>query len=337
MKLEKFFESSLFKKGLSLLLLLGIIIGIKSMMNLLLLTFMFSFILYGIQNYIFLKIVKLIPINRTGITVIVFSLVASSIIFIIYRYIPILTKQLMFIGVQLSNFDINNYEDAINPQIREAISTSIQSYVVEGGTYLIHSVTNIWKFSLNIFIALILSLFLILEKDKTIRFLNRFEHSKVGFVYKYYKKLGKNFVNSFAKVMETQIVISFINSILSAVALSIMGFHQVIGLGFMIFILGLIPVAGVIISLIPLSIIAFKLGGIIKILYILGMIVILHGIEAYFLNPKLMSIKTKLPVFFTFVVLLLAEHFLGVWGLLFGIPLFLFLLDILDVEESDYS
>lgn len=335
MKLKHFLESSLFRKSLSLLLLFGIIISIKSMMNLLLLTFMFSFILYGIQNYIFLRIVKLIPINRTGITVAIFSILASAIVFFLYKYTPILTKQLMFIGIQLSNFDINNYEDAIRPEIREAISASIQSYVVEGGTYLIHSVTNIWKFSLNIFIALILSLFLILEKDKTIKFLNKFEHSKVGFVYIYYKKLGKNFLNSFAKVMETQILISFINSILSAFILSLMGFHQVIGLGFMIFILGLIPVAGVIISLIPLSIIAFKLGGVIKILYVLGMIVVLHAIEAYFLNPKLMSMKTKLPVFFTFVVLLLAEHFMGVWGLLFGIPLFLFLLDILDVEESD--
>lgn len=335
MKLEHFFESSLFRKSLSLLLLFGIIITVKPMMNLLLLTFMFSFILYGIQNYIFLKIVKLIPINRTGITVAIFSILATAIVLFVYKYIPILTKQLMFIGIQLSNFDINNYEDAINAEIREAISTSIQSYVVEGGTYLIHSVTNIWKFSLNIFIALILSLFLILEKDKIIKFLNKFEHSKVGFSYIYYKKLGKNFVNSFAKVMETQILISFINSILSAVTLSLLGFHQVIGLGFMIFILGLIPVAGVIISLIPLSIIAFKLGGVIKILYVLGMIVVLHAIEAYFLNPKLMSIKTKLPVFFTFVVLLIAEHFMGVWGLLFGIPIFLFLLDILDVGESD--
>ena len=330
---KNFFESKLFKKLISLLLLFAIIISIKPMMNLLLLTFMFSFILYGIQNYIFKKIVKLVPINRTGITFAIFIILASAMVFFIYKYVPILSKQLLYIGIQLSNFDINNYEDAINPHVREAISTNIQSYVVEGGTYLIHSVTNIWKFSLNIFIALILSLFLILEKDKTIKFLNKFADSKIGFIYKYYKKLGKNFVNSFAKVMETQILISLINSFLSAIILSAMGFHQVIGLGFMIFILGIIPVAGVIISLIPLSIIAFKLGGLVKILYVLVMIVVLHAIEAYFLNPKLMSVKTKLPVFFTLVVLIMAEHFLGIWGLLFGIPLFLFFLDLLEVED----
>lgn len=337
MEFKNFFESNLFKKLCSLLILLLLIMGLKSMMNLLLLTFMFSFILYRIQDYIFRKIVGIVPINRTGITIGVFALVASLIGFLLYKYIPILTRQLMFIGVQLSDFDINNYEEILNPQIREAISTSIQSYIVKGGAYLVHSVTNIWTFSINIFIALILSLFLILEKDKTIKFLNRFERSKVGFMYIYYKKLGKNFVNSFAKVMETQIIIAITNAVLSSAFLSILGFHQVIGLGFMIFILGLIPVAGVIISLIPLSVIAFKVGGIIKVLYVIGMIIVLHGIEAFLLNPKLMSIKTELPIFFTFVVLLLSEHFMGVWGLLFGIPFFLFLLDILDVREPDYE
>lgn len=328
-----FFESELFKKIISLLILFGLIYSVKPMMNLLLLTFIFSFILYSIQNYVFNKIVKLIPIDRKYITFIIFTLLASAIAFLIYKYIPILSRELLYIGIQLSNFDINNYEGVINPHIRDAISSNVQSYIVEGGTYLIHSVTNIGKFSLNILIALILSLFLILEKDRTIVFLNKLSTSKVGFIYNYYKKLGKNFVNSFAKVMQIQFLISFINSVLSTLLLSLMGFHQIIGLGFMIFILGLIPVAGVIISLIPLSIIAFKLGGVIKIVYVLVMITVLHAIEAYFLNPKLMSMRTKLPVFFTLVILIMAEHFLGIWGLLFGIPLFLFFLDIVDFEH----
>jgi len=64
------------------------------------------------------------------------------------------------------------------------------------------------------------------------------------------------------------------------------------------------------------------------------MIVALHALETYFLNPTLMSIKTKLPIFFTFIVLIMAEHFMGVWGLLFGIPLFLFFLDLIDVKSQ---
>jgi len=62
---------------------------------------------------------------------------------------------------------------------------------------------------------------------------------------------------------------------------------------------------------------------------------IFYAIEAYFLNPKLMSAKTDLPIFYTFMVILFSEHFLGVWGLIIGIPLFMFLLDILGVTSSE--
>lgn len=62
---------------------------------------------------------------------------------------------------------------------------------------------------------------------------------------------------------------------------------------------------------------------------------IVHAIEAYFLNPKLMSAKTELPIFFTFIVLIFSEHFIGIWGLIIGIPIFVFLLDILDVTNQE--
>ena len=62
---------------------------------------------------------------------------------------------------------------------------------------------------------------------------------------------------------------------------------------------------------------------------------IIHGIEAYILNPKLMSSKTDLPVFYTFVVLIFSQHFFGVWGLIIGIPVFVFLLDVLDVTDTE--
>lgn len=69
-----------------------------------------------------------------------------------------------------------------------------------------------------------------------------------------------------------------------------------------------------------------------KLLEVIIMICVLHAIEAYLLNPKLMSSKTNLPVSFTLIILLVGEHYLGVWGLLIGVPLFLFLMKLLEVE-----
>jgi predicted PurR-regulated permease PerM len=48
-----------------------------------------------------------------------------------------------------------------------------------------------------------------------------------------------------------------------------------------------------------------------------------------------MSAKTELPIFFTFTVLIFSEHFFGIWGLIIGIPIFVFLLDILDVVNNE--
>ncbi|MCR8998383.1 AI-2E family transporter, partial [Brevibacillus laterosporus] len=33
-----------------------------------------------------------------------------------------------------------------------------------------------------------------------------------------------------------------------------------------------------------------------------------------------------------FAVLIISEHFIGVWGLILGIPIFIFLLDLLDIK-----
>ena len=60
---------------------------------------------------------------------------------------------------------------------------------------------------------------------------------------------------------------------------------------------------------------------------------VIHAIEAYVLNPKFMSSKTELPIFYTFLVLLVAERIWGTWGLIVGVPIFTFLLDVLDVKS----
>jgi predicted PurR-regulated permease PerM len=46
-----------------------------------------------------------------------------------------------------------------------------------------------------------------------------------------------------------------------------------------------------------------------------------------------MSSQTDLPIFYTFIILLVSEHFWGTWGLIVGVPIFTFLLDILGVKS----
>ncbi|MES9672546.1 AI-2E family transporter, partial [Bacillus pseudomycoides] len=228
-----------------------------------------------------------------------------------------------------------------NEMIRYVFSVinqmEVSKYIEQGVDVIYQSLANIGKLSLQILLSLILSLFFLLEKERIIVFTSKFEDSKLSIFYKEIAYFGQKFARSFGKVIEAQFLIAVVNCILSVIALVFLGFPQLLVLAVMIFLLGLIPVAGVIISLFPLCIIAYNIGGIAYVVYILIFIAVIHAIESYFLNPKLMSAKTNLPIFYTFMVLIFSEHFLGIWGLIIGIPIFIFLLDVLEVHDGEKS
>ncbi|MBA1393871.1 AI-2E family transporter, partial [Lactobacillus sp. XV13L] len=133
-------------------------------------------------------------------------------------------------------------------------------------------------------------------------------------------------------MLEAQVIIATVNTVLTAIVLTILRFPSIPSLAMMVFFLSMIPVAGVIVSLIPLSIIGYTVGGLQTMIYVWIAIFAIHALETYVLNPKLMSSRTHLPIFVTFVVLLVSEQLLGTWGLIVGIPIFTFFLDVLGVQ-----
>ena len=54
-----------------------------------------------------------------------------------------------------------------------------------------------------------------------------------------------------------------------------------------------------------------------------------HFVEAYALNPAIYSAHLKLHPLLVMCALVVAEHSLGVWGLLLAVPLTVFALDYL--------
>lgn len=338
--IKDFFEREITKKIVAILILILFFYIMRSLLNIFLLTFLFSYIMYSLQRTLLRNFKILEKVNKTLITVIQYILFFIVVTLFIYQYIPAIINQGVVIINEIKEFDVatdlnfipQGMKDYIMPTISQI---DIGGYTKDGVNFLVGFLKNIGTVGLNVFIALILSLFFMIERDEVKKFASKFGGSNVSSVYSYIKYFGRNFINSFGKVMQAQILIAFVNSLLSMIALWVMNFPQLLGLGMMIFIFSLIPVAGTIISLIPLSIIAFNIGGIKMILYVIIMIAVLHTLESYVLNPKLMSAKTELPVFFVFVVLIVSQHFMGVWGLLIGIPLFIFILDILNINLSE--
>lgn len=323
------FRKNVIRTVIEFMLIAVIIYLIKDLFNLIIFTFLFSYLLYNLQKYIVSKT----HLPRTLVTIVLYITILGLIVFFACKYIPEIIREIQIIYEEIKKINVpdnlKEYIDILRKQIdiSKSYDTLMNTLIVTGKSLV--------QGSANLFISLILSMLFILDIERIKKFISKFKTSKVSRLYNRLEYFGLNFLNSFGKVIQAQFLIALVNSILSTIALWIMGFPQIIGLGFMIFVLSFIPVAGVIISLIPLCLIAFNVGGIIKVISVIIMIALLHGLESYILNPKLMSDKTSLPVFFIFIILIFGEQFMGTWGLLLGIPLVIFILDILDVKVSD--
>lgn len=334
---KQLFQRETIIKIILLLILVLFAYLVRSIINLILLTFMITYLVNSLQCLVVNQINKVIKVNPTIITIIIYMFMAVTMGLLLVKYIPIAISESILIldKMEYIKFPKDTAKGIMVYLAPILDQIDIASYAKSGIQSIMLFVTDFGKWSLNFFMAFLLSLVFILEKDSILKFIYKFKDSKISTEYNYLSYFGNNFLNSFGKVIQAQIMIAITNTILSVIGLAIMGFPQLFALVFMIFILSLVPVAGVFISLIPLCLIAFKIGGIIKVVFVLIMIFIIHAIESYILNPKLMSDTTNLPIFFTFVTLLVSEHFMGIWGLLLGIPIFIFVLDIIGVDLSE--
>ena len=102
-----------------------------------------------------------------------------------------------------------------------------------------------------------------------------------------------------------------------------------------VFICSFIPVVGVVISSIPIAVVCLQLpGGLVLALEMVGCILIIHFIETTLLNPKIMGDMLKVHPLLVLVILLVGEHFFGVWGLLLGVPVSVYIFRFVILRET---
>lgn len=331
---KNIFKLETVQKIIAISFIVIILYFLRDSINLILFTFLFSYLIYTMNKVVCRLLYKLTPLIRRLFSVMIYIALILSIILLLYNYIPKAIEQATTLVTQITNINLNSNSnnriiEFIKPYIKE---WNIQQIIEQESNTLLSTISDIGQFSLNVILALVLSIVFNMERINLAEaFENAKESSKLS-IFKYLKAYGKSFTDSFGKVIRTQLIIGLFDATLSVIGLVILGFPQVLGLGLMIFVLVQIPVVGIMIALVPLSLIAFQIGGFVKILQVLIMVAVLHLIENYVLTPKLMSDSMKIPKFLVFVILILSEKYMGLWGLLLGIPLFMFVLDIFNIK-----
>lgn len=116
-----------------------------------------------------------------------------------------------------------------------------------------------------------------------------------------------------------QLLICLINGILTTIGLMLLQIKYAITVGIIAGAFSLIPVFGAIISSIPAVIIALTQGWH-AVVGVIIVIIIIHLIEANFLNPKIMGHTVDLHPAIIIFALIIGENFFGIAGLLLAVP-----------------
>lgn len=174
----------------------------------------------------------------------------------------------------------------------------------------------------NVFISVIVSIYILAQRKQIVAFLSR--STNALFNERTYNKIKKIFNKGnqiFFKFLTSQIIDAIIVGILVSVAMAILGVKYAMLLGFMIGLFNLIPYFGAIIAVVIAVFITILTGGAGQAAIMGVVVIILQQIDANVINPKIVGDSLNIsPLLVIFAVTIGGAYF-RVLGMFLGVPI----------------
>jgi predicted PurR-regulated permease PerM len=186
---------------------------------------------------------------------------------------------------------------------------------------LLNTVFRFFTYLMHFLLSIIFSFMIVIGIPRFRKQILSLEESRFSGFYREISPSIVSFAKSMGMAFQGQAIIALVNTALTLVGLVLLGVPNPIALGVIVFLCSFIPVLGVFISSAPILLVALQEGGGILAVQAIVLIILIHLIEAYFLNPRILGTVMKMHPLLVLVILFVGEHFFGVWGLLIGVPL----------------
>lgn len=190
----------------------------------------------------------------------------------------------------------------------------------------------LWKASGTALLALLFSFLITLDISRLSQELKSLRASRLHEFYEQAAQPVVRFAYVLGRSFQAQSAIACANAILTMTGLLLLGIPSVVMLSLIIFVCSFIPVLGVFISTIPIVLVALNSGGLSKAVVAIVLVMVIHAVEAYFLNPLIYGKHLKLNPVLVLIILFVGHHAFGVWGMLLGVPVaYYFIHDVFGV------
>lgn len=136
------------------------------------------------------------------------------------------------------------------------------------------------------------------------------------------------------RAFQAQGVIALCNTLLTFALIKVLSIPNETFLCAIVFICSFIPVLGVVLSTVPVALVALIYVDAERMaLAVLGILAI-HFIETSILNPKILGEMMHLHPVLVLCILAVGERFFGVWGLLLGVPVAVYIIRYVILGED---
>ena len=297
---------------------------------------------------------KFISKKARGLSVFIVYLLLLLILFFAFKFIvPLLIEsfqdlvnnlQSYYVGIKNSIADLPEdsflKSDAAMKALNDLTTFKIEDYIsMDKLTQYAQGVISFASGIFDIFVAFIVSVYLLLERNEIVKFFKKFAES--SFKKDTYKNITKYFKQSneiFCNFLIGQLSDAIVVGIMTSVAMSIMHVKYAVMLGIFIGVLNMIPYFGAIIAVAISIFITLLTGGLTQAIEMAAVVIILQQVDANIINPKIVGDSVKIsPLLVIFAVTVGGAYF-GVMGMFIAVPVAAIIkLLINDLIEYNYA
>lgn len=171
------------------------------------------------------------------------------------------------------------------------------------------------------FLSLLFSFLIVLDLRRLTRATQALGKTKIGWIYNEVAGSVQHFGTMLGRALEAQFLIALVNTALTSVGLAILGVPNIVVLATIVFFCSFIPVAGVFISSTPICLVALQVSGPGLMLACIVLILVVHFLETYFLNPNIYGHHLRMNPVLVLAILTVGGKLFGIWGLVLGLPM----------------
>jgi predicted PurR-regulated permease PerM len=324
------------KKALIWFVFLALLYSLRDVFSILFLTFLISFI----ANTVIVRAAGRLRIPRRWLVVLTYVVFVGVIAGVVAFLLPnVRSEGMAFVefAADVDNARIDAELDRVlagrpglarlaeSLQVREELHGMLASVRQKAVANAGAALAAAFKALNHFLISLIFSFLIVLDLGAMKAWIVSMRDTRLGTIYDETAGTVVQFAGVLGQVFQAQMVIAAMNSVLTTVGLLVLGVPSLAFLALVVFLCSFVPVLGVFASSVPIGLLALRDGGFGSLLAVLLWIVVIHAVEAYVLNPRIMANKMEMNPVVVVVILFISHHYFGLWGVLLGVPVAFYL------------